>query len=62
MSEKRKRETRKKGNYTVCHPYRMSKEVIGYWDGKWWRFEDTGNDEFDDDDLNWIDERKLKGG
>ena len=57
---------RKKGSYKVCHPFSMCEETIGYWNGKWWVFKDTGKDSyFEDDDLNWIKEeqyQKKKGG
>ena len=52
-------ETRKIGYYKVCHPYHMSKEVVGYWNGKRWKFKDTGKRLFEDDDLNWIEENTL---
>jgi len=53
---------RKIGYYKVCHPYSMTDETLGYWDGEWWRFlndpliksEDGGM--FDDDELQWINE------
>lgn len=56
---------RQKGYYKVCHPYYMDKEVEGYWDGARWRFNDDAGIEsqnvgnFDDDDLNWINEEKI---
>jgi hypothetical protein len=56
---------RKIGYYNVCHPYSMSESVVGYWDGKWWRFKDdpdiisADGGMFDDDDLMWIDDKKL---
>lgn len=43
----------------------MDKEVEGYWDGARWRFNDDAGIEsqnvgnFDDDDLNWINEEKI---
>lgn len=59
------KDKRKKGYYTVCHPYSMTEETIGYWDGKDWYFKGDkrikGNDwiTFDDDDLQWIIEKRL---
>jgi len=50
---------RKIGYYKVCHPYSMSESTIGYWDGKWWSFEDIPNGKFEDDDLQWIGVEKL---
>ena len=54
---------RKIGNYKVCHPYHMNKEVIGYWDGHYWSFwydKEINGGMFDDDDLNWINEELYK--
>lgn len=48
---------RKKGNYKVCHPYSMSEETIGFWNGIYWKFcNDKTFGGFNDDDLQWIDE------
>ncbi len=51
---------RKVGYYKVCHPYSMTEETIGYWDGSYWKFDDLPNGEFDDDELQWIDEKIIK--
>jgi hypothetical protein len=50
--------SRKIGYYKVCHPYSMTEEAIGYWDGKYWSFEDIPYGQFDDDELQWINETK----
>ena len=47
---------RRRGYYTVCHPSSMSIETTGYWNGKSWEFPDE-TETFDDDDLQWIQER-----
>lgn len=54
-------ETRKIGYYRVCHPFYMNKETIGFWNGEYWKFREIDSDFgfFDDDDLNWIDEKQL---
>lgn len=53
-------EKRKIGYYKVCHPYSMTEEAIGYWDGSYWKFDDLPDGEFDDDELQWIDEKQIK--
>ena len=47
------------GYYEVCHPYFMDKKVIGHWDGVKWTIPNIGGP-FDDDELNWIKEKRIK--
>lgn len=54
---------RKRGRYKVCHPYSMSRGVIGLWCGRHWKFNESDIEDgclFDDDDLQWINEKRIK--